>query len=129
MIICLIHWKIRKGMEAKFISAWQTTYTIKNREGLVGEYLSESKSKADFPFITWPIICDDAANERDCSHFINVAVWESADRFHAEIADKFNDTRPILEFEVERRRRVLLNPVQWRSGSSLLPNHDSLGVQ
>jgi hypothetical protein len=128
MIVCLIHWKIRKGLEPKFISAWQTTYTIKNRVGLIGEYLSEVKTDADFPWITWPIRCANDYNQRHCTHYINVAMWESADRFQAEIAANFNDTMPALDFEIERRRRVLVEPTQWRTGQSRPPTQDSVGV-
>jgi hypothetical protein len=116
-------------MEPKFISAWQTTYTIKNREGLVGEYLSEVKTNAEHPFITWPIRCDYAHNDRDCSHFINVAIWEAANRFQDEIAKNFNDNNAILDFEIERRKRVLVAPIQWRAGPSALPNRDAAGVK
>lgn len=129
MIICLIHWKIRKGMEEKFISSWQTVFTIKNRSGLIGEYLSDVKSHSEFPYITWPIRCANDYNERHCTHFINVALWESAKRFEEEIADKFNDTNPIADFEIERRRRALVNPIQWRAGPSPVPQEDSLGVK
>jgi hypothetical protein len=129
MIVCLIHWKIRKGMEAQFIAAWQTIYTIKNRDGLIGEYLSEVKADTDHPWITWPIRCANDHNQRQCAHFINVGIWESATRFHEEIADKFNDDRPIAEFEIERRRRVLVQPIHWRTGKPVLPSVDSPGVK
>jgi hypothetical protein len=129
MIVCLIHWKIRKGKEPEFIASWQTKYTVQNRDGLIGEYLSEVKTNVDYPYITWDFCCDDTANEAGCSHFLNVAIWQSAERFYDEIAKNFNDSRPILDFEIERRKRVLIAPIQWRAGPSALPENDSPGVK
>jgi heme-degrading monooxygenase HmoA len=129
MIIVLIHWKIAKGRETEFLADWETRFTIKNRDGMVAEYMSAVKSRADHPYITWPIGCDDPKNERACAHFINVSIWDSAERFNDEVARHFNDTNPPLSYEVERRRRVVIDPLASRRGPAELAKGDVSAVR
>jgi hypothetical protein len=39
--IVLIHWKIKKDLAPDFELKWKTVFFIKNREGLIGEFLSK----------------------------------------------------------------------------------------
>jgi hypothetical protein len=128
MIIALIHWKIRKGMEREFLSDWKTKFSINNRDGLSGEFLSEVKSNKELPYITWPVACDYAHNADDCTHYINAAFCKSPERFHAEVAKNFNDERPPLPYEIERRKRVVIVPKEWRVGPEPLPSSDTSGT-
>ncbi len=129
MIIVLIHWKIVKGREDEFLSDWNTKFTVQNRAGMVGEYMSAVKSRSDHPYITWPIDCEYPHNAPNCSHFINVSVWESAARFHDEVARHFNDASAPLGYEIERRRRAVIAPVASRRGPSGLPDEDVAGME
>ncbi len=48
--IVLIHWKIKVGYEPEFEEKWKTTFIVKNREGLIGEFLSKvEKRDASYP--------------------------------------------------------------------------------
>lgn len=128
--IVLIHWKIKKERVEEFERSWKTVFTITNREGLIAEFLSKVEGKSEkYPYITWPIACENAAHEADCVHYINVALWTSHDRFFDEIGRKMNDDKPIEDFEIERRRRVAVTPVEWRVSDGKLPDHDSDGTK
>jgi len=39
--IVLIHWKIKKDLAPEFEKKWKVEFTIKNRKGLIGEFLSK----------------------------------------------------------------------------------------
>jgi hypothetical protein len=128
--IVLIHWKIRKGSEAEFERKWKTEFVVRNREGLIGEFLSRVERRdSAYPYITWPILCDNLAHEEQCTHYINVGLWSSHPRFFEEVGQYMKDDRPISEFEIERRRRVALAPAEWRRGPADLPKDDSPGTR
>jgi len=128
--IVLIHWKIKKGSEEEFERRWKTDFTIKNRNGLIGEFLSKVEQRdATHPYITWPIMCENLAHERKCTHYINVGIWKSHDRFFKQVSQYMKDDKPPLEFEIERRRRVAVTPTQWRRGPAQLPIQDTLGTK
>jgi hypothetical protein len=128
--IIIIHWKIRREREVEFREKWKTLYTIKDREGLIGEFLSKLERKSnEYPYITWPIECDDPTNEEKCVHYINVALWSSHKRFYEEVGHNMRDDQPIQQFEIERRRRVAVTPAEWRIGPAKLPTDDSDGTK
>ena len=86
--IVLIHWKIKKGSEPEFERKWKTEFTVKNRDGLIGEFLSRVERRdANYPYITWPIACDNLAHEEQCTHYINVGIWNSHARFSRKLAN------------------------------------------
>jgi hypothetical protein len=128
--IVLIHWKIKKDLAPEFEQKWKTMFTINNREGLIGEFLSTVERKGGaHPYITWPIACEDPSLEESCVHYINVALWTSHQRFFEEVGHLMNDDQPIRDFEIERRRRVTVAPTEWRVSSACLPAEDSEGTQ
>lgn len=126
----LIHWKIRKGSEPDFERKWKTEFTVKNRDGLIGEFLSKVERRdATYPYITWPIVCDNLAHEEKCTHYINVGIWNSHARFFEEVGQYMKDEKPISDFEIERRRRVAITAAEWRRGPASLPERDSTGTE
>ena len=128
--IVLIHWKIKKGREAEFEGKWKTEFTVKNRQGLIGEYLSRVEERGSaYPYITWPIACDNLAHEERCTHYINVGIWDSHQRFFDEVGHNMKDDKDISDFEIERRRRVAITPKEWRRGPEILPDGDSPGTK
>jgi hypothetical protein len=62
------------------------------------------------------------------THYINVALWSSHERFHEEVGHNMNDDGPIQSFEIERRRRIVVTPTEWRIGPAMLPIADSNGT-
>jgi hypothetical protein len=54
MIIALIHWRIRPDDESikAFLHHWETNNTIRDRTGLMAEFLSDSLPMSQFPYIT-----------------------------------------------------------------------------
>lgn len=128
MIIALIQWRIRqddKSVEA-FLDHWRTQNTIKDRKGLVAEFLSDSLPVKDHPYITWHLDAESLGNFRS---FVTVGIWEDATAFQTQIEPLFNDDKQLLFFEKYRRRRVVFEPVERRVGKSLLPTTDSAGVE
>jgi Antibiotic biosynthesis monooxygenase len=126
--VVLVHWRVKPDEESvnAFLDHWREKNTIENREGLVGEFLSEVLSPKDFPDTTWHL---DPESLGDCRSFVNVAVWRDAQDFHDQIAKHYNDKRPMLPFEKYRRRRLVAESGDWRIGKYPLPNSDSVGVR
>ena len=128
MLIALIHWRIKPDQDSidAFLTYWQTRNTIDDRSGLMGEFLSDSLSMKDHPYITWHL---DSESLGDFKSYVTVGIWGDAAAFKSLIEPYFNDERPMLPFEMYRRRRVVFNPVHWRIGEAHLPIDDSEGVQ
>ena len=128
MFIALIHWMIKTDAESvdKFRDHWQTKNTVDDRSGLIGEFLCESLSSEDYPYINWSLDPDSSGDFRS---FITVGIWETETAFQSQVARHFNDNKPVLAFEAYRRRRVVLDPRDWRMGQASLPAHDSPGVK
>jgi hypothetical protein len=129
--IVLVHWKIKKERAIEFEQKWKTVFTIKNREGLIGEFLSKVEKRTEkYPYITWPIACENLAHEENCIHYINVALWSPHERFFEEVGHNMKDDKEISGFEIERRRRVAVTPTEWRvSEKGALPTIDSNGTE
>lgn len=127
MMIALIHWRIRPEPEhiAGFLEHWNTTNRIADRAGLVAEFLSDSLPIAAFPYITWHLDPDSLGDHKS---YVTVGLWRDAADFSEQIAQYFNDDKPLLPFEQYRRRRVVFKPIAWRIGGSALPSDDSPGV-
>ncbi len=128
MMAALIHWRIKPEKESidKFLHHWRTNNTIGNREGLIAEFLSDALPLADFPYITWHL---DGESLGDFKSYVTIGLWADAKDFKNQVADYFNDEKPILEFEKYRRRRVVFAPFSWRVGKTSLPTIDSKGVK
>lgn len=127
MVIVLIKWKVRpqqRDIDA-FLTFWNQEAIVQDRRGLIGEFLSEVETTESYPYITW-----DVGEEKLDAYkvYVNVGMWADATSFHEQIAQYFNDEKPLKGFEVERRIRTVLLPRCWRMGDALLPIHDSGGV-
>ena len=126
MIIVLIHWKIKpepKRVE-EFLKFWKETAVVSDRRGLIGEFLTEAHSTAEYSWITWQL----TGCEGKYRSFINVGYWNSAEEFHAQIGKYFETSARLEKFEAECRVRTVLTPKCWRMGDGALPIHDSGGV-
>lgn len=128
MIIALIHWRIRPDAASitAFLDHWKTNNTIGDRTGLMAEFLSDSLPMKEFPFITWHLDSESLGNFRS---YVTVGLWQDADTFSEQVANYFNDEKPLLPFEKYRRRRVIFKPVSWRIGHAPLPSQDSPAVR
>jgi hypothetical protein len=128
LIVALIHWRIKLGDEhtAAFLKHWQTRNTIADRQGLIAEFLSDSLPMSQFPYITWHLDSDSLG---DFKSYVTVGFWKDSEAFKEQVANYFNDGKPLLEFEQYRRRRVIFKPVHWRIGHAPLPEGDSDGVE
>jgi hypothetical protein len=123
MIIALNHWRIKPDNEsvAAFLEHWRTIATVRDRTGLIAEYLSEVESTKAYPYITWHL---DSESLGDYKSFVNVSIWQDANAFHEQLGKAFNDLLPMKDFEKYRRRRVMLTPNSWRIGASPAPSTD-----
>ncbi len=119
MRIVLVEWRIIKGQENLFLDYWSRRETITDRSGLIGEFLSRGEDPGQFPWIT----CELSPN---WTSFVNVGLWRDAEAFQDQIGWRLDDTRPIMPFEYERRRRTFLGPQRWRFGGTAIPRaeHD-----
>ena len=125
MMIVLIHWRIKPHKVDDFLDYWKTQATIGDRKGLITEMLSEVRTPKDFWYATWSL---DSESLGDFKSYVNVGFWHDDNEFQTQIADKFNDDRPLLPFEMYRRRRAILTPRSWRRGQAELPQKDAAGV-
>ncbi len=124
MIIVVIHWKIKPEMVSEFLDFWRTSAIVNDRKGLVGEFLSEEHSAAEFDWITWPM----TGCEGRYRSFVNVGYWNSGHEFQAQVEQYFDSSEGPRVFEAEPRLRTALKPKYWRMGESRLPTRDSRGV-
>ena len=127
MIIVLIKWKIENKQEQinAFLEFWKQKAVVQDRQGLVGEFLSELGSRDRYDYVTWDF---EKPKGDTYKIFINVAIWGDADAFQEQIGQYFNDNKPLMPFEAERRIRTVLEPVSWRMGEASLQVQDSEGV-
>ena len=125
MVIVLIHWKIKPDNVDDFLCHWQKKTTVHDREGLIGEFLSEGCHTSEFPWITWDL----SGCEGLYRSFINVGLWRNGQDFHDQIGKYFKDKEEPEDFEQEHRVRTILRPKHWRMGDSILPSHDSGGTR
>ena len=126
MIIVLIEWKIKPEPEMveKFLRFWKKKAVVSDRRGLIGEFLTEAHSTAEYGWITWQL----TGCEGKYRSFINIGYWSSAEEFHAQVGKYFETSARLKEFEAEPRVRAVLKPNCWRIGDGTLPIHDSGGV-
>ena len=127
MVIVAIKWKINPNEENinKFLKFWKQEAVVQDRRGLIGEFLNEVGTREYYPYITWDIGEEKIDNYKV---YVNVGIWADSTAFHQQIAQYFNDDKPLKDFEVERRIRTVLIPTCWRMGDASLPLHDSGGV-
>jgi hypothetical protein len=128
VIIVLVHWQIRREADSinAFLRYWNGQARIRDRRGLVGEFLSDCLSLIHFPYVTWNL---DPESLDDFKSYVTVGLWTDAEEYQAQVGAYFNDDKPLLPFEMHRRRRVVFEPVSWRIGHTELPVRDSPGVK
>src|SRR5437868_2976268 len=112
MIVALIHWRIRPDDESieAFLDHWKTNNTIGDRPGLMAEFLSDSLSMSDFPYITWHLDAESLGNFKS---YVTVGLWQDAEAFGEQVAvgesDKRISRNPILtEFDSDSIAAQLL---------------------
>lgn len=122
--LVVVHWKIKPGREAEFLDYWASPASIPDRSGLISEFLSgvadAGGNGGQHPWTTLR-----SFSPRWTSYF-NVGLWRDAGAFEDQIGRHIDDTRPLLDFEAERRERVFLAPERWRRGASQLPAANGL---
>ncbi len=126
--IILVHWQIRPECESEFLDYWRAAATVRDRAGLIGEFLSKvaARDPAFSPWITWSLADADA---QAAVHYVNIGMWTDEASFLSQIAADFGDAAPLRPFELHRRRRSLVTPQAWRIGTAGAPARDSAGVR
>ena len=107
MIIVAIHWKIKPEPDKveNFLKYWKQEVFVHDRSGLVGEFLTEAHSTAEYDWITWDL----TGCEGKYKSFINIGYWDSAEKFHEQIGKYFKTSTNMEDFEYELRVRTVLN--------------------
>lgn len=118
----MVEWRIKKGREQEFLTYWSTRATVQDRAGLIGEFLSRVESREQFPWMVWDL-------DPRWTTFLNVGLWRSSLHFEQQIGRFIDLSRPPLDFEAERRRRVFVAPERWRVGASPFPTADHIEVR
>ena len=112
MVIVVIKCSIKPERTQEFRNFWKQKALVRNRRGLVGEFLSDVGSKRAYPYITWNL--DDERTD-PYKVYINVGIWSESDAFHQQNSQYFNDIVPMKKFEAARRvRTVLAAPIHER---------------
>jgi hypothetical protein len=120
--IILVEWRIKKGRENEFLEYWSTRSTVPDRAGLIAEFLNRVESREQFPWIRWDF-------DEGWTTFVTTGFWREAADFQQNFGRFIDDTKPPMEFEAQRRRRVFLAPERWRIGGSSLPSSDHSNVR
>jgi len=99
MIVALIHWRVKPDTKSKnaFIKHWKTNNFIPDRTGLIAEFLSDSMKIADFPWITWHLDPESLGNFKS---YVTVGLWQDSIHFKDQVANYFNDDKPMLPFRI-----------------------------
>ena len=121
--IVVVHWKVKPGREQEFLDYWSQRAAVQDRSGLVAEFLSGVEDRDKYPWINWRSL-----DPRWTSYF-NVGLWRDAAAFQEQVGRFIDNARPPLDFEADRRERVLVEPRRWRVGASGLPAADPPGVR
>ncbi|MCY4096052.1 MAG: hypothetical protein OXG05_13110 [Gammaproteobacteria bacterium] len=122
MVIVLVKWKIKPGLEESFLKHWQQHLTVRDDLDLVGEFLCTPKSRE---YATWRL---PDPGDPPCAIFLNVGIWRSESAFLEQIAPYFSDDAEPLHFEANRRVRTVLSANACRIGQARLPSDNSDGV-
>jgi len=122
VVVILVHWLIKIGMEETFTARWKQM-TIGKEAGLFREILTQIAVRPSNPkFHTFSV------GDPFYSTFINIGLWESVEAFdravgkyipEAEIIHKDGRqkyTIELEEFEFKLRERVVLEVVADRGG-------------
>ncbi|MCB5174664.1 MULTISPECIES: hypothetical protein [Microvirga] len=120
--IVLVEWRIKKGREDEFLKYWSEQATIADRSGLISEFLSRVEDQKQFPWMVWNL-------DPRWTTFVNVGFWRDGADFQQQIGRFINNAKPPLDFEAQKRRRVLVAPERWRVGGTPLVISDHPAVR
>lgn len=117
--IGLICWKVKRSKVKEFPSFWKSELKIKNKKGLIFEFLSRVEPTDDDMF-TWQIYKEKGVN------YINVGIWNSKKDFLREMnkmpRDILEKTKP---FKWGKTIRIWLTPEKIRKGERPLKPEDA----
>jgi hypothetical protein len=121
MAIVLIHWRIWPNKESveQFLDWWCKEATIRNKSGLLGEFLSAPVPEEELGL---PVEVDDlGASDSSAKawRFVNVGLWRDHRTFVKEVGHLMTDKRQ--SFEAGERTRTVFEPQHWRLGDWKLP--------
>jgi hypothetical protein len=118
MDIVLIYWKIKPDQEKRFLDFWENKLKIKDKSGLVAEYLSrvnDPKTDRDRKWFRWNLF------RRDVVTYINVGLWKSKEEFLAETeryrSDDSEFRHEVAEIRAEDTERAWLTASLARLGT------------
>ena len=66
--IVVVEWRIKIGRESALLEHWSTRSTIRDRSGLINEFLSRIENQEQVPWAVWDL-------SGAWSTYVNVAVW------------------------------------------------------
>lgn len=119
--IAVVEWTIRKGREQDFLHYWSQRSVIPNRSGLISEFMTGPEGHEKWPWINWGA----STPRTDATIFYNIGFWRDEASFQEQIGKFIDSNRPPLDFELEKRKRLMLAPLRWRAGESTFPKTDS----
>jgi hypothetical protein len=116
MAIVLIEWSIKPDNDSitEFMDWWRDHAIIHDKSGLTGEFLSAPVPKSE---LSLSVEVDDlGTSEAGASawKFINVGFWRDHQTFREQVGKYMTDEPK--SFEAGQRRRIVLEPQEWRLG-------------
>jgi hypothetical protein len=122
VVVILVHWLIKTGMEEKFQSRWKQM-SVGTDSGLYREILTKVDVRPSNPkFHTFSV------GDPFYSTFINIGMWENVEAFDRAVGKHIPEARIVQkrgrqiytieleEFEFKLRERVILEVVSDRGG-------------
>jgi hypothetical protein len=118
MEIVLIYWKIKPDQEAHFLEFWEKKLKIRDKSGLIAEYLSkvnDPKTDRERQWFTWKLFRGDVVT------YVNVGLWRSKDDFLDETeryrSDDYEFKHEMAEIKAEDTERAWLKAALARIGT------------
>jgi hypothetical protein len=131
VIAVLVVWHVRDTEEARaaFLRFWRGRVPVRDRGGLVGEFLCEPVAGIDPRYRTLRFAPPRDDGGEGGAAYVTVGLWADLAAFEREVGPYIPRTAEEAEaFEVGVRRRIVLGPVAWRRGAADLPTSDSEDV-
>jgi len=136
MVVIMVHWLIKKGIENEeaFENLWKRM-TIQPNSGLYREVLTRPVTAEDPKFNTFSI------TDTAYTTYINIGIWENMESFDAAVgkyiqaperrkplswSNKDNEMLAVYQFDFEFkiRERVILKKILDRKGALEFPDAD-----
>jgi hypothetical protein len=119
MVILLVFWTIRAdgSHESDFLHSWNSGMPVRDRSGLVQEFLCESRAARG-----------GSSESREGGtpiSYVTVGLWADEDSLYRELSGYMPTAGAMHAYEAQPRIRRILGPHSWRRGCVPLDQQDT----